>query len=287
MIPLSIGGSTALLIDTPGFDDTTRTDSDILTEIARTLSAQYKLGVQLKGIIYMHRITDVRFNRSSVKTFEILKKICGHEALKNVLLATSRWSETDEAIGADRERQLKEKFWAYMVDRGSNISRFHGDRNSAISLVSQLLVQDNVVLQLQKELIDEGKNLNDTVAGAYVDDNLEKLKLQVKDELASIEKLKQDLLENDRAMKRQARLDWERESARLRELQNQQVSLQHPVGIEVINEIQQKKSSLSSGISSGLSKIVPFVPVVISILASFCGIPPGLTEIFTGWMADC
>ncbi|KAF3039397.1 gTPase, IMAP member 8 [Didymella heteroderae] len=112
MVPVSIGGSTALLIDTPGFDDTTRTDSEILTEIARILSAQYALGVQLKGIIYIHRITDVRFNRSSVKTFEIFKKICGHEALKNVLLVTSRWHEIDEATGADRERQLKEKFWA-------------------------------------------------------------------------------------------------------------------------------------------------------------------------------
>ncbi|KAF3039399.1 gTPase, IMAP member 8 [Didymella heteroderae] len=173
-----------------------------------------------------------------------------------------------------------------MVDRGSNISRFHGDRDSAISLVSQLLIRDKVVLQLQKELVDEGKDLNATVAGAYVDDNLEKLKQQVKDELASIEKLKQDLLENDRAMKRQARLDWEHESTRLRELQNQQVSLQRPVGTEVKKEIQQKKSSLSSGISSGLSKVTPFIPMAISILATFCGIPPGLTEIFTGWMAD-
>lgn len=282
MVPVSIGGSTALLIDTPGFDDTSRTDSEILTEIARILSAQYALGVQLKGIIYIHRITDIRYNRTAVKTFEIFKKICGHEALRNVLLVTSRWDGIDEAKGADRERQLKEKFWAYMVDRGSNISRFHGDRDSAISLVSQLLVRDKVVLQLQKELVDEGKDLNDTVAGSYVDDNLEKLKQQVKDELASIEKLKQDLVETDRAMKRQARLDWEQESARLKALQNQQVSLQHPVGTEVRQEIQQKKS----GLSSGLAKVVPFVPVAISILATFCGIPPGLTEIFTGWMAD-
>jgi hypothetical protein len=282
MIPVPIGGSTAWLIDTPGFDDTKRTDSEILSEIACILSAQYALGVQLKGIIYIHRITDVRYNRTAVKTFEIFKKICGQEALENVLLVTSRWDGIDEAKGADRERELKEKFWAYMVDRGSNMSRFHGDRDSAISLVSQLLVRDEVVLQLQKELVDEGKDLNATVAGSYVDDNLEKLKQQVKDELASIEKLKQDLLENDRAMRRRAQLDWEQESARLKVLQNQQVSLQRPVGTEVCREVERKKS----GLSSGLTKVVPFIPVAISILASFCGIPPGLTEIFTGWMAD-
>ena len=59
MIPFSIGGSTALLIDMPGFDDTTRTDSEVLTEITHIVASQYKLGVQLKGIIYINRSTDV------------------------------------------------------------------------------------------------------------------------------------------------------------------------------------------------------------------------------------
>ncbi|KAF2034235.1 P-loop containing nucleoside triphosphate hydrolase protein, partial [Setomelanomma holmii] len=236
LVPVSIGSSKVLLIDTPGFDDTQRTDSQILTEIARILSAQYELGVQLKGVIYIHRITDIRYSRSSVKTFEIFRKICGETALENVLLVTSRWHEIDGSTGADRERQLKDKFWVYMLGHGSNISRFHGDRPSAVSLVSQLLCKDTVVLQLQKELVDEGKNLDDTVAGSYVSDSLEKLKKQYQDELISLERLKLDLLENDRAMKRQHQRDWERESAHLRQAQNDQVSLQRPVGTEVRQE---------------------------------------------------
>jgi hypothetical protein len=162
-----------LLIDTPGFDDSTRTDSEILTEIARILSAQYALGVELKGIVYIHRITDVRYNRAAIKTFEIFKKVCGEEPLSNVLLVTSRWDGVDLSVGAGRERQLKTKFWAYMIGHGSNMSRFYGDRPSAIGLVSQLLCRDKVVLKLQKELVDEGKSLDSTAAGAYVSDNLE------------------------------------------------------------------------------------------------------------------
>lgn len=266
-----------MLIDTPGFDDTERTDSEILTEIARILSAQYELGVELKGIIYIHRITDIRYSRSSVKTFEIFKKICGQSALSNVLLITSRWTEIDPALGADRERQLKEKFWAYMLGHGSNISRFHGDRPSAVGLVSQLLQKNTVVLQLQKELVDEGKQLDDTTAGAYVSDNLDKLRQQYQDELASLERLKQDLLDNDRAMKRQIQRDWEAESARLKQVQNEQVSLQRPVGTEVREEITKKRS--------GLSKVIPFVPAVISVLGMFVGVPPGVTEIFTSWFS--
>ncbi|KAH7081490.1 P-loop containing nucleoside triphosphate hydrolase protein [Paraphoma chrysanthemicola] len=278
LVPVSIGSSKVLLIDTPGFDDTARTDSEILTEIARLLSAQYELGVQLKGVIYIHRITDIRYSRSSVKTFEIFRKICGETALENVLLVTSRWHEVDGSTGADRERQLKEKFWAYMLGHGSSISRFHGDRPSAVSLVSQLLCRDTVVLQLQKELVDEGKQLDDTVAGSYVSNSLEKLKQQYQDELGSLERLKQDLLDHDRAMKRQLQQDWEKESALLRQAQNDQVSLQRAVGTEVRQEIHQKKS--------GLSKVLPFVPVAISVLCAFCGIPPGVVDIFSGWFAD-
>lgn len=280
MVPVTIGGSKTLLIDTPGFDDTKRTDGEILTEISKILSAQYEVGVQLKGVVYIHRITDVRYNRAAIKTFEIFKKICGKDALKNVLLITSRWNEVDAALGAERERQLKENFWAYMVGHGSAMSRFHGDRSSAISLVSQLLCQDNVVLQIQKELVDEGKNLSDTMAGTFVEDDIEKLKKQVQDELASIERLKQELRESDRAMKRQARQNWEKESARLMSLQNQQVSLQRPVGTEVQQEIKQKRKS------SALLKVMPVIPFALSILGAIVGIPPGVTEIFTGWLAD-
>ncbi|KAH8690417.1 P-loop containing nucleoside triphosphate hydrolase protein [Phaeosphaeriaceae sp. PMI808] len=267
LVPVEIGNNKVMLMDTPGFDDTTRPDSEILSEIARNLSAQYELGIELKGVVYIHRITDNRYTRSSVKTFEVFKKIVGTGALNNVLLVTSRWKEVDPATGADRERQLKEKFWAFMLGHGSNISRFHGDRSSAVSLVSQLLCRDTVVLQLQKELVDEGKQLDNTVAGAYVSDGLEGLKAQYKEELASLEQLKKDLLENDRAMNRQLQIDWEAETEKVRKVQKQQVSLQRAVGSEVQQDIKQKKSRLSKGL--------PFIPAAVSILAAIVGIPPG------------
>lgn len=176
MVSVQLGNTTVLLVDTPGFDDTVRPDSEILKEIAKLLAAQYKLGVELKGIIYVHRITDVRYGRSSVKTFDICQRVCGDAALENVLLVTSRWPDVDPELGSDRECQLRDKFWAYMLNRGSKMSRFHGDRDSAIALVSQLLTKDGVVLELQRELVDHRKHLSDTVAGSYVNENLEDLK---------------------------------------------------------------------------------------------------------------
>lgn len=279
LVPVEIGSSKVLLIDTPGFDDTERTDAEILTEIARILSAQYELGVHLKGVIYIHRITDIRYSRSSVKTFEVFRKICGEVALNNVLLVTSRWTEVDQALGSERERQLKDKFWTYMLGHGSNMSRFHGDRHSAIGLVSQLLQKDPVVLQLQRELVDEGRQLNDTAAGAYVSDNLERLKQQYREELQSLEKLRQDLRENDRLMKAQIQKDWEAELSRLRQTENEQGSLNHPVGTEVAQEVKKKKKSL-------MDRARPFLPVALGILGMFVGLPPGVTDIFVSWFGE-
>ena len=276
MVPAQLGNSKVLLIDTPGFDDTVRSDSEILTEIAKILSAQYKLGVDLKGIIYVHRITDIRYGRSSVKTFEICQRICGDAALENVLLVTSRWFEVDPGLGSDRERQLRDKFWAYMLNKGSQMSRFHGDRDSAIALVSQLLSKDVVVLELQKELVDGQKHLDDTVAGSFVSDNLEHLKSKCREELSGLEKLRKEL-NDDRAILRQYRQDIAAEKARLEEVNEQLVSLHRPIGAEVDEEIESGKFRFRS--------LLKFVPIVVNILGMFVGIPPGVTAIFTSWIA--
>ena len=274
-----------MLLDTPGFDDTTRSDSEILAEIARILAAQYELGVQLKGIVYMQRITDIRMTGSSMKTFQIFQKICGETALKNVLLITSRWGEVEESLGASRERELRDEFWAYMLGKGSRMSRFHGDRQSAITLVGQVLVQDSVVLELQRELVDNGKRLNQTSAGSFVNDDLETLKSQYRDQLASLESLKQELVENDRAMKRQIQKDWAREQDRLASAEEQQVSLQAPVGVEVQRAIQQALAG--SGPRSGRDLIqcgLGLLPTVLGVLGMFVGIPPGTFEMLARWI---
>jgi len=275
MIPLEIGGTKVLVIDTPGFDEAKRSDSEILTEIARLLSAQYELGVELKGIIYVHRITDIRYGRAAAKTFEIFKKICGEKPLKNVLLVTSRWTDgVDEKLGSQREGELKENFWAYMLDKGSNMSRFYGDHDSAVMLVSQLLIKDSVVLELQRDLVDRGKQLNETAAGAYVNDNLEDLKTEYRKELASLEKLREDLiLEQDRTRRRRIQKDLEREKAHLEEASQQQVSLRRRIGDEVREGIKQKRS-----MPQILSKVLP---TVLDILGAFVGIPPGVVSATT------
>ena len=282
-VPVNIGKSKVLLIDTPGFDDSSKTDSMILTEISRLLAAQYEAGVSLKGVIYLHRISDVRYSGSSVKTLDIFKKICGNLALSNVLLVSTRWNEVDEAVGTHREQQLRDEFWAYMLGHGSTMARFHGDRGSANGIASQLVSRQSIVLELQRELVQEGKPLNQTVAGAFVNDDLSDKKAQWEKEFKELENFRQTLQENDRAMRRKVGQDWEREQKRLKTASEDEALLRRNVAAEVRAEIEEKTEKKKK---SGVWKALPFLPSLLSIMGMFIGIRPGGTSVLTSWLSD-
>lgn len=282
-VPVNIGRSKVLLIDTPGFDDPTRTDSDILTEISRLLAAQYEAGVSLKGIVYLHRITDIRYQGSSVKTLNIFQKICGPLALSNVMLVTTRWNEVEESLGASREQQLRDQFWAYMLEKGSTMARFHADRDSAISIASQLVSRESIVLDLQREMVDEGKTLKETVAGAFVNDDLSGLKMRYEQELRDLEQLRQTLQDSDRAMRSQIQQDCARERARLQIALVDEQRLRRDIAAEVREEINRKKDKKKS---SGGGKLVSSLPSLLRVVEMFVGIPPGSTMLLKSWLSE-
>ncbi|KAK0742639.1 P-loop containing nucleoside triphosphate hydrolase protein, partial [Schizothecium vesticola] len=93
------------LIDTPGFDDTTRSDTSILQTIADQLTALHRARRTILGIIVLHRITDVRLAGSAVKTFQILRRICGPANYDRVVLATTMWTDASFSL-AGREAAM-------------------------------------------------------------------------------------------------------------------------------------------------------------------------------------
>ena len=283
MVPVNIGRSKVLLIDTPGFDDSERSDSEILIEISRTLTAQYEAGISLRGVIYLHRITDIRFSGSSVKTLNIFKRICGKLALKNVLLATTRWHEVEESVGAAREQQLRDDFWAFMLSNGSNMARFYGDKGSAMGMASQLMSQRSIVLELQRELVDEGKTLKQTMAGSYVNQDIAELKAQYQQQLKELDGFRQTLEESDRKMKNKAQADWERDQEKLEKAQEDEERLRRDIAAEVRQEIEEKSRKNKS---SKLWRVIPLLPSLLGVIEMFCGIPKGSSATLTSWFSD-
>ncbi|KAK4040361.1 hypothetical protein C8A01DRAFT_46258 [Parachaetomium inaequale] len=160
---------TVYLIDTPGFDDTTKSDTDVLSEIAAWLVDSYRNKILLHGIIYLHRITDNRMQGSAKRNFLMFKQLCGPDALKHVILATTMWDRVPDGDGVDREKVLVDtpEFWGWMLARGSSCHRHDNTEASARAIVGLLVDHDGppVATDLQRQLVDEHRPLDQTSAG--------------------------------------------------------------------------------------------------------------------------
>jgi hypothetical protein len=168
---------TVFLIDTPGFDDTNRSDTEVLREIASWLAESYKNRVLLHGIIYLHRITDPRMQGSAKKNLLMFKKLCGVDALRKVILATTMWdkAEVTAGLGSKREKELIDtpEFWGYMVSKGSRIHRHDNTANSARKIIEELARGSlRVTLDLQDQMVNERRELIETGAGKEIEAEL-------------------------------------------------------------------------------------------------------------------
>lgn len=201
------------LIDTPGFDDTFTSDTDVLKNIAVFLSAAYKKRAHLAGVIYVHRITDNRITGSSLRNIKMFKELCGNDAYKHVVLATSMWGKEAHTTAVARERQLMEEdgFWGLMHARGSPIMRWNNDAASASVMIERLLrcrlECGPAVLQIQRELVDEGRELERTSAGQEVHRELAEAKKRWAEEIEQLKTDHQEAMETrDRDLAKRLRL---------------------------------------------------------------------------------
>ncbi|KAF9386283.1 gTPase, IMAP member 8 [Mortierella sp. AD011] len=184
-IPCQIGDQSVLILDTPGFDDTNRSDTDILADIAGSLVSLYKADWKISGIIYLHNITDTRMRGSSVTNLTMFAKLCGEQSYRNVVMLTGRWGSMEVSEAVERENELKWRFWKEYIDAGCQLDRYR-DRNDLVRIFESFLQKPPVVLDIQREIVDEGKTLDKTAAGEYVNHELENEKKRIEKELAEI-----------------------------------------------------------------------------------------------------
>ncbi|KAK7032286.1 hypothetical protein VNI00_013245 [Paramarasmius palmivorus] len=180
-------GRRVTLIDTPGFDDTYKSDADILKMIAAFLATMYEHKRTLTGIIYLHRISDYRMGGISRRNFKIFRELCGDNTLKNVVIATNMWGGVDKEIGEAREAQLmkEDKFFKPVLDKGAQIVRHDNTPETARAILLHLVENRPLPLRIQTELIDQRKDLSETAAGAELNrelkEHLRKHELEMKE----------------------------------------------------------------------------------------------------------
>ena len=122
--------------------------------------------MRVAGIIYLHDITLTRMHSTALKDLSMFVNICGDEALRNVVLGTTKWDNVVLEEGQGREQDLRGMFWRKMVHQGSVIMRVHADSSSAWEIINHILKNDKVeFVRIQEELLELQKVIPDTDAG--------------------------------------------------------------------------------------------------------------------------
>ncbi|KAL8838636.1 MAG: hypothetical protein Q9170_002044 [Blastenia crenularia] len=198
-VPCKIGDRYVRLVDTPGFNDTNRTDTEILSALADWMKVSYSENMLLSGIIYLHSISDTRMTHSSLQNLRMFRKLCGDDNLKNVMLATTKWSITplNDALNRERELTSEDGFWSTMISAGSVVRRFSNTAASAKELVDEIIDGgQQFVPTIQKEVVLQGKKLADTEAGAYIEEAIVRLQKKHDEEkkalLEEVQRAKQE-----------------------------------------------------------------------------------------------
>ncbi|GJD04843.1 FAD binding domain-containing protein [Colletotrichum higginsianum] len=239
---------TVYLIDTPGFNDMERSDTEVLREIADWLNKSYETDILLRGILYFHRITDTRMQGSARKNILLFSKLCGDEALKNVLLVTSMWDKLPKSQISDakgKEKQLVEthEYWGFMVSKGSTVLRHRNTADSARAIVNRLVNGKGCAIKLdvQEQMVDKKQTLNETAAGRELNaavakerrkweremqDTQEQMRefMRARDEEAKqvlCEMKKEDAQRPTHKDRRAQEKEWQRELREMRETQDQ------------------------------------------------------------------
>jgi len=128
-------------------------------------SDRYENGLKLAGVIYIHRIADVRFTGTAGRNLKMFRELCGDSTLRNTVLVTNMWEEVSPDVGEAREQKLFQEFFKPVLEKGAQFTPHHNTTKSARDIIRRIMKNQPMPLQIQRELVDEGKNIIDTAAG--------------------------------------------------------------------------------------------------------------------------
>lgn len=174
-------GSQLVLIDTPGFNDSSRPDLDLLRSIVDFV---HEKRLKVISILYIQRINERRLTGSTRNNLRMLRAMAGEHFYQNIVLLTSMWSvipteELDDAYQRELQFQQAPQVWADLLEKGATCYRWdetehnHGS-HSADEIIEVCETKMgapamNVLLET-----DKGKVLEDTTAGRILTEEIRK-----------------------------------------------------------------------------------------------------------------
>ncbi|PMD60350.1 uncharacterized protein K444DRAFT_528351, partial [Hyaloscypha bicolor E] len=164
---LTLGNRAVTLVDTPSFDDKNRSDLEILQEIIYFLGLIYSsTSVKLAGIIYLQRMTGLGIQSSARRCQNIIEALCGKSALSHLVLATTMFESENPWEEERIVRRWFQYHWGFSLKSVAAVYRHDDTKKSAWRILNYILsLQGGMVLEIQREMIDQRKTLDQTFIG--------------------------------------------------------------------------------------------------------------------------
>ncbi|OCH89840.1 hypothetical protein OBBRIDRAFT_640358 [Obba rivulosa] len=264
--PFTLGGRRIRLIDTPGFDDSSKSDVDILDVIATFLVKQYQQGRKLTGVIYMHRITDPRVGGVARRNFTMFNMLCGPTFLPNVVLVTTRWSEVERSIGIAREGELNDKdiFFRPVLEGGAQYMRHDDDLHSAQEIMHRFIGLKPRSLLIQKEMFQHHKEVAETSAGKELQKEIAEQMEKQNEEMRHLQQEMQEALqEHDEEKRKDIQEEISNQNQALKRLKSQ---------VKKLTAIRRMQTLVAQRSASSLDS-VSGSPVSLSLTETSLGKP--------------
>jgi len=147
----------------------------------------------------------------------MFRELCGDSSLKNVILVTNMWGEVSKDVGEAREKELITNFFKPVLDKGAQLDRHRNTAQSAHDIIRRIMRNRPITLQIQRELVDEKKNIIDTAAGEAVNKELNE---QMRRHQAELKAVQEDMMKALKEKDEETRQELEEETRKLQEQMN-------------------------------------------------------------------
>jgi len=148
----------------------------------------------------------------------MFRQLCGDSTLKNVVLVTNMWGKVTQELGEARERELVDKFFKAALGNDAQLVRHHNTTQSSHDIIRRITKNHPTAFQIQRELVDEGKNLNNTAAGVAVNEEMNRL---IGHHEAEVKALREELQHSLKNRDEDTRIELEKTTNELKEQINE------------------------------------------------------------------
>ena len=178
----------------------------------------------LAGVLYFHRISDLKMGGTQTRNFRMFRSLCGDNVLGNVVIVTNMWSRVEPEVGEAREAELMSEdiFFKPAIVRGARMAR-HGNTIPSAEAIIRLLIDNRPLpLQIQKELVDEYKDISDTTAGQELNRELNnEIRKHQEDIRILAEEMEQATKEKDEETRNELEMETKRMHEQMRRFQEE------------------------------------------------------------------